>query len=347
MKETVSASAMTPARPTQGSASAKGAAPRIDQRMTIRRPKRERTARDGSERAHHKEAKECILRAVYVEPEGVDQVEREEVLKRRDVDLLREHQYEKHRKERDESALRESETGRSGSPLFLGFLGEDALAQFERDTFATDPDKKARGKGRHGRKPRYARLSVGDNDKGGGQRPHGHAGVAANLEDRLCESLSSARSELRNARRLGMKDRGTAPDQCDREKNRRERRGAPQENEPRKREAHPERKRIAGRMPVGRETHNGLQERTRDLHDERDEAHFGKGKTMCVAQNRQRRRNDGTDPVIEEMPEADRCEKPDSHAASCRCRTILTDFHPRSALLFRLGRRKPTGTPYA
>ena len=61
----------------------------------------------------------------------------------------------------------------------------------------------------------------GHDDERGEQRPKRRAGVAADLEDRLRESVPSARCHARDARRLGVKHRRTDADQRRREQEQR------------------------------------------------------------------------------------------------------------------------------
>ena len=153
-------------------------------------------------------------------------------------------------------------------------------------------------------KPGDIALAVGQNDDGRCQGPHGKPQVAAHLKNGLREPLFSARSTLRNPHAFGMKNRRPAP----RQRHGGERRVKPGASgeEPdaheRKKHSHRQGRRMA--LFIHGKPHQGLQNRTRQLNDERQQPHLGKRESEIFLDERHRRRNHGLDEVVQKMREA-------------------------------------------
>src|SRR6476659_11321686 len=65
-------------------------------------------------------------------------------------------------------------------------------------------------------------LTAVDDDRSGQERSERAAGIAADLEDRLGKPEASAGAQMRDARSLRVKHRGTDPDEGDPDKDERE-----------------------------------------------------------------------------------------------------------------------------
>ena len=88
------------------------------------------------------------------------------------------------------------------------------------------------------REPGEAALSPRQDDERRQQRPECVADIAADLEERLCESMSAARGQPREARRFRMKDCATKPEQCPAGEQHGEARRESQRDEAQQRAAH-------------------------------------------------------------------------------------------------------------
>lgn len=90
MKETMSASEMTPVSPAHGKKERERrcAENRPENDDAPAEPVRQRSAGERAQRAHQKNAEERVLRSFHTQPKGIDQIEGEEVLQRRDVGPL-------------------------------------------------------------------------------------------------------------------------------------------------------------------------------------------------------------------------------------------------------------------
>ncbi len=118
---------------------------------------------------------------------------------------------------------------------------------------------------RHQREPGKAALPAWENDECGGERPERGAEIAADLEQRLREAMRSARREAGHARRFGMEDGRTQPQQHRAGHQYRVARREGERDQPGHRRGHSERQRIGHRPAVGVEADERLKQRGRHL----------------------------------------------------------------------------------
>ena len=78
---------------------------------------------------------------------------------------------------------------------------------------ASQAQSEAHANKRHQREPGEAALSPRQNDERRQQRAERVADIAADLEKRLCESVSTARGQPGKTRRFRMEDRAAKPEQ--------------------------------------------------------------------------------------------------------------------------------------
>ena len=269
-----------------GSISAKGSAPRIENHITGMRPTLSPTGRRPACRARLpiRKANRRTARPAST-PELLDQIEGEVGAEARPVDVLGEEQRDQDRHE-PEHVRRE---GRRRAPS-------------RRRRARAAPGRRA---ARTSRRPGAARYG----DKGGGENqtrlcwprgttmkaassgPERLAEIAADLEQRLGETVATARGHARHARGFGMEHRRAHADQ---------RRGESRiigscrvrhQQQADQGEAHAEHQGIGLRLPVGVDADDRLQHRCRALEGEGDQADLGEGEAVAVLEDRVDRRH--------------------------------------------------------
>ena len=153
--------------------------------------------------------------------------------------------------------------------------------------------------------PTDRRLSERNDDQRGQQGPHSASGISADLEDRLCQSLTAARGKLRHPRGFGMEHRRTAADQPHRNQNPDKTRREGKHQQPGQRETHTAGQRVGAGMTVGEQTGHRLQQRRSELKDQCNEADLGERKIELLLEKRINRRDHRLHHIVQQMGDTD------------------------------------------
>ncbi len=159
---------------------------------------------------------------------------------------------------------------------------------------------------RQQREPGKTALTPWQDEERRNERAKRIAEIAADLEQRLRETVRATGSQPRQPRRFRMEDRRTDAHQCgtgeQRDKGRRESNGS----KPYKHARHAERQRIGLRPAIGEETDDGLQERCDALINEGQKTDLAEGKIEPALENRINGRQQRCRQIIEQVAEGNR-----------------------------------------
>jgi len=159
----------------------------------------ERTTQNRADRDRGEKRKEADLRIWNRDVEALDQIKREVVRQAGEVHVLRKYQHDEYSDAEARLARRDA---RAGASYAAGGVHEAAAIPLR------NIEEHRRREQRKRRKEREARLSPSDEYHGCSQRAERGTGVAADLKNRLGESVSAARgSHPRDTGSLRMKDR--------------------------------------------------------------------------------------------------------------------------------------------
>ena len=200
-------------------------------------------------------------------------------------------------------------TGRGGS---VRRRGDGAQPRGPVEVLVLVPAADARADGnreqRAERKPGDAALALRNDDPGGQQRPHGTAGIAADLKNRLRQSVAAARGQARDARGFRMENRGARADQGAARQHASVARRQRQGQKPKQREAHADAQGIRLWMFVGVDADQGLQQGGAHLIGEGDGADLHETQVEFAFEQRINGDDQRLHHVVEEMREADGAE---------------------------------------
>ena len=157
---------------------------------------------------------------------------------------------------------------------------------------------------RHDGEPRQASLPVRQDDEGRQQRAERGARVAADLEQRLREPVLPARCQTRDPRRLRVKHGGADPDQGGRREHHAVMACDRQQQQSRQREAHADGERLRRGAAIGVVADHRLQQRRRQLVDQRDQADVAEVELKRLFEDRVDRRQQRLDHVVEQVADA-------------------------------------------
>jgi hypothetical protein len=169
------------------------------------------------------------------------------------------------------------------------------------------------------REPGGMELAVRDHHQRHEQRPDRLARVAADLEQGLREAVAPARREPGHARSLGMEDGAADADQGRCQQHGAEAAGERQDQHAEEGRGHAEGQREGLRMLVAVEPDQRLQDRGRELEDERDDADVHEVEGQRLLHQRIDREQHRLHRVVEEMGPAHR-EQDRQHGGARRPR---------------------------
>ena len=236
---------------------------------------------------------------LYGHTELVHQEEREIARHARDIKVFREYQHDKNQKRCPDPALRQPACRRRNSMTLLRDGGQfHAIpsphpCQYQRSQHC-----------RHG-KTTDSRLSERYDNQGCQQRPDSTAAISSHLENRLCQTLFTARSQLRHARRLRMKNGRAPSDDAHGQKYQHKIISKRKQQQSGQREAHAQRERIRTGMAVGITPHKRLQDGGSQLEHQRNDTNLRKGKPELILYHRINGRNDRLYHVVQQMGKTD------------------------------------------
>ena len=159
-------------------------------------------------------------------------------------------------------------------------------------------------------------------DERGQQRTERRSEIAADLKHRLGEAVPPARRHPRDARRLGMEDRGSDADEAGGDQDRPERAGDRQQQQADQRERHPADERVRHRPAVGVHPDDRLQQRRGQLQGEGDQPDLREGQRERRLQDRVDRRDQRLNRVVQQVRDADRREDAGDRLAAGLRRTL-------------------------
>ena len=174
---------------------------------------------------------------------------------------------------------------------------------------------------------RTALRAVPQYQKGREQRPERLPDVAADLEDRLGESVAAARRQARHARGFGMEGRGAAADQPDRKHHQGITGRHGEQQQAAQRKAHADRQESRKRMPVGDRANHRLEQRSCELEGERDRADLEEPEIELSLEQRVERQDHRLHDVVQRMRRAD----PGESAPTAQCATGYDFSHEMKA----------------
>ncbi len=254
-----------------------------------------RPARERARRHRREEQEQEHLARLHPHVEALDQVEREVVGERRDIDELREHQHADHGHGPHHAG--------PVQPLAAAARQATGLRRPVVPHPRREPVQHEDRQQRRHHEPRHRRLAVRDHDRRRQQRPDGRARVAAHLERGLRRAEPPARRQPRDARSLRMERGRTHAHRRRRDQEHRIAVRHRQQRDAQQRHAHARRQQVRLGMFVGVEPDPGLQQRRRHLVHQRDDPDLPEAQREIRLQHREDRRQHRLDHVVEQMGE--------------------------------------------
>lgn len=163
--------------------------------------------------------------------------------------------------------------------------------------------------------PGQARLAARHDDRRRQQRADRIAGMAADLEQPLCQALAAGGGMAGHARRLRMEYRRAQPDQRGGEQDHRVARRESERQQPEQRRAHAGNHRIGPGALVGQPAEQRLQQGRRHLEGQRDQADLAEIELEVLFDQRVERRDHRLKQIVQQMRRAQRNEDRDQRAA--------------------------------
>ena len=236
-------------------------------------------AEECAERGGEEENEQAELRRLHCQVELLDQVKSVIAGEARQINELRKDEREQNR-DRDGDMF-------AGQPVaWRNSLRPARHCRHACRIPAADPIEKEDAGERKQSEPGYGTQAMRYDEKGDEQRPDCCAGIAADLEQGLCQPVLAARSHSCDARGLGVEDRGADTDQRGRDQDHEKVIGEGEQEQTAKRHAHAERQRIGLRVLVRIKTNERLQQRSRQLKGERDQADLTETQPEALLQDR-------------------------------------------------------------
>ena len=155
-------------------------------------------------------------------------------------------------------------------------------------------------------KPGNACLSARQYDEGGQQRPERRPGIAADLEQRLRQPVAAAGRHSRDARRLGMENCRSDPDESRTGEQSRVACRERQKEDADEARSHTGARRVRDGPAVGEATNKRLQKRCSYLKSHREKADLPKREAIVALQHRIYRCQQRLHDVVEQMTKAHR-----------------------------------------